>query len=101
MKLLSTIVASTLALAVSVQAGTCTAGMNYCAGVLDDVDTKYNAQMQAVINAKWGKDWNSFAYEPSGFVWHCNADGSVSIQEACGWGCVNAGAGNNDYCRFS
>ncbi|GLB17378.1 hypothetical protein AtubIFM61612_007245 [Aspergillus tubingensis] len=37
MKFLSTLVASTLALAVSVQATDCTKGMKYCSGVLQDI----------------------------------------------------------------
>ncbi|GAT22317.1 hypothetical protein RIB2604_01503500 [Aspergillus luchuensis] len=37
MKLLSTLVASTLALAVSVQATDCTEGMKYCQSVLIDI----------------------------------------------------------------
>ncbi|PWY90293.1 hypothetical protein BO94DRAFT_584306 [Aspergillus sclerotioniger CBS 115572] len=101
MKLLSTIVASALALAVSVQANDCTAGMSYCAGVLDDVDgAKYNPMMWAQINAKYGKDWNYYIYSPSDFVWHCGAGGTITMGDRCGWGCVNAGAGNSDYCRW-
>ncbi|OOF91717.1 hypothetical protein ASPCADRAFT_211074 [Aspergillus carbonarius ITEM 5010] len=100
MKLLSTIVASALALAVSVQARDCTAGMTYCAGVLDDVDgAKYNPIMQAAVKAKYGGEWYSFTIQPNDFVWHCNAGGTITIGEQCSWGCVNAGAGNNDYCR--
>lgn len=37
MKLVSTLVTGAFALAVSVQAGDCTAGMNYCADVLNDI----------------------------------------------------------------
>ncbi|GKZ32778.1 hypothetical protein AbraIFM66950_002402 [Aspergillus brasiliensis] len=101
MKLSFSIVASALALAASVRAADCTAGMTYCAGVLDDVDgAKYNPIMRAQIDAAYGKDWNSFIYEPSQFVWHCGAGGTITMGTRCGWGCVNEGAGNNDHCRF-
>ncbi|GFN15979.1 hypothetical protein AtubIFM55763_007087 [Aspergillus tubingensis] len=99
MKLLSTLVASALALTTSVQAANCNAGLNYCASVLKSIDFKYVQMMNAAIGQKYG-DFNADLVHPMLYLWHCNADGSVSIVKRCDWDCVDGGAGNSDYCQW-
>ncbi|PYH42989.1 uncharacterized protein BP01DRAFT_358973 [Aspergillus saccharolyticus JOP 1030-1] len=100
MKLISTLIASSLALAASVQARDCTAGMNYCWGVLDDIDPRYNALMDAAIKQKYGTNWWSFVDTKDKFLYRCEPGGGISIITGCSWGCVNNGAGQSDTCRF-
>ncbi|PYI02786.1 hypothetical protein BO78DRAFT_422219 [Aspergillus sclerotiicarbonarius CBS 121057] len=96
MNLLSTIIASALAFTVSVHATDCTAGLNYCGEVLLDVG---NPMMFAQIEAKYPDAYELDIVSPTMYLWHCNADGSVTMLEKCIWDCVNAGAGNTDYCK--
>ncbi|RAH54813.1 hypothetical protein BO85DRAFT_522716 [Aspergillus piperis CBS 112811] len=97
MKLLPTLVAGALALTTSVQAANCNAGLNYCANILKSIDSKYINLMTAAIAEKY-TEFNSAIAHPMYYLWHCNADGSVSIVEKCTWGCEDAGPGNSDYC---
>lgn len=53
--------------------------------------------MTAAIAEKY-TEFNSAIAHPMYYLWHCNADGSVTIVEKCTWGCEDAGAGNSDYC---
>ncbi|GAQ45199.1 hypothetical protein AtubIFM55763_005464 [Aspergillus tubingensis] len=106
MKLVATLVTGAFSLAVSVQAGDCTAGMNYCADVLNDINyQKYNSQILAAKYSSVGSgavDVVNYLnpLSPAGFLFHCEANGDITLQEICAVGCVNAGAGNNDYCRW-
>ncbi|BCS04511.1 uncharacterized protein AKAW2_80312S [Aspergillus luchuensis] len=104
MKLLSTLVASTLALAVSVQATDCTEGMKYCQSVLIDIDyTKYSTLIPQAIKA-YGFSGASlppgFMIDNPSFLFACGSGGSITVEKECTWGCNNAGAGHNDYCTF-
>ncbi|RAL11805.1 uncharacterized protein BO97DRAFT_425104 [Aspergillus homomorphus CBS 101889] len=101
MKLLTTLIVNALALTASVQARDCTPGMNYCAGVLDDVDTRYNALMDSAIKQKYGNEWWSFVNQKGDFLYHCESGGGISIVSGCSWGCVNNGAGQSDTCRWA
>ncbi|GFN16831.1 uncharacterized protein AtWU_06633 [Aspergillus tubingensis] len=98
MKFLSTLVASTLALAVSVQATDCTKGMKYCSGVLQDIDyAKYSTLIpQAIKAAGFGDGVPIYNL----FLFACGSGGSITVDRFCAFGCNNAGAGNNDFCTL-
>ncbi|PYI24460.1 hypothetical protein BO99DRAFT_408494 [Aspergillus violaceofuscus CBS 115571] len=102
MKLIATLIATTLALAASVQAADCTTGLNYCSGVLDDVDPRYNAIMRNLIVQRNGQHWwTGISDTPDDYLYHCESGGQITIVQDCQWGCVNAGAGSSDYCRWA
>ncbi|RDH29552.1 hypothetical protein BDQ94DRAFT_162032 [Aspergillus welwitschiae] len=113
MKLLHTLVASVLGLAVSVQATDCTEGMMYCQSVLEDIGmatrlllnllyyAKYSTLIPQAISASDMSDLGSAtgALEiPYGYLFQCGSGGSITVANFCGLGCVNAGAGHNDHC---
>ncbi|RAH57410.1 hypothetical protein BO85DRAFT_477907 [Aspergillus piperis CBS 112811] len=104
MKLLSTLVASTLALAVSVQATDCTEGMKYCKSVLEDIDyTKYSTLIpQAIAAAGFNQDAlpPPLMLDRPSFLFACGSGGSITAERECTFGCNNAGAGHNDYCTI-
>ncbi|OJI82779.1 hypothetical protein ABZX51_005815 [Aspergillus tubingensis] len=104
MKLFSTLVASTLALAVSVQATDCTEGMKYCRSVLQDIDyAKYSTLIPQAIKAAGLSDvasLNGIVPISTSFLFACGSGGSISVEKVCAFGCNNAGAGHNDYCTL-
>ncbi|PYH37282.1 uncharacterized protein BO87DRAFT_422911 [Aspergillus neoniger CBS 115656] len=98
MKFLSTLVASTLALAVSVQATDCSEGMKYCKGVLQDIDyAKYSTLIPQAIKAA---GWGNGAPISNSFLFACGSGGSITVDRFCAFGCNNAGAGYNDFCTL-
>ncbi|BCS03120.1 uncharacterized protein AKAW2_61384S [Aspergillus luchuensis] len=100
MKFTATIGALMFSLLASVSAavtGNCTPGMNYCQVVLDNVGGNQDAMHDAII--RWGSP-ESARYPGlwGKYLFHCNADKSLSVVEECHVICINSGAGKSDVC---
>ncbi|XRM43808.1 hypothetical protein ABZX51_006963 [Aspergillus tubingensis] len=77
--------------------GNCTPGMNYCQSVLDDVGGNRDAMHDAIV--RWGSPEAARYPGVWGiYLFHCNADKSLSVIEECHIGCWNSGAGKSDVC---
>ncbi|GLB02409.1 hypothetical protein AtubIFM57258_003756 [Aspergillus tubingensis] len=102
MKFLSTIIASTLALVVSVQAADCTEGLTYCRNVLEDIDyAKYSKLIPETIAAAGYSRFAARVAPPipgKSFLFACGPGGSITIAEVCKIGCVKKRAGKSDVC---
>ncbi|OJI87899.1 hypothetical protein ABZX51_009703 [Aspergillus tubingensis] len=98
MKLISAITTAALAFAAAGSAAVCTPGLNYCTRVLTDVS---GSNFEAIQRELQRTDNVVLSNTPGlwgGLVFHCNNDHSITEVQRCPGGCVNAGAGQSDYC---
>ncbi|RAH58807.1 hypothetical protein BO85DRAFT_519620 [Aspergillus piperis CBS 112811] len=98
MKLLA--VFGTLALSATANAAvtaTCTPGLNYCSGVLEDVGSNGDAIEDALRRYGLGNNSGHTGLWPY-YVFHCNNDHTLTVVEHCQLGCLNHGKGQNDSC---
>ncbi|PLB46103.1 hypothetical protein P170DRAFT_479022 [Aspergillus steynii IBT 23096] len=93
MKLTTTLVASVMALAASVHARDCTAGLKYCGKVLIGLDDKYLPMLQE-LNRQRGVNPNEGRWK-----YECLPGGEVKIDKFCEIKCTDMGYGHNDICN--